>query len=338
MPPFSIMKQSDNHMNKPLLSICIPTYNRAHYLKDCLDSIVCQFDDQEVYARVEVVISDNASEDNTGNLVKEYQKRFNNIAYYRNETNVLFDPNVFNSVEKASGIYCWYMGDDDAILNGGIKTIVDYLRKNEVSVLTVNTAPFTTFGEMAGNHTPAFLDAFRVFSSFYDFFKKGNVAGILSVFIFKRDLWLLNVDRNNYILGWLYYEVILRMLPKMTLPFVYCDYPIVYTKQNCDWVTGGTELIAFLNCKRLSDGMIGFGYKKEIIGTAFNVSPKRLIVILLRAKGHDLICSVKNLSLIYREFSEDIMWLPLIMIIYFTPNFAVKAVRDFNKKFTKIKI
>lgn len=48
---------------KPLLSICIPTYNRAEYLAKSLDTLVClpEFNSSEV----EVVISDNASTDNT---------------------------------------------------------------------------------------------------------------------------------------------------------------------------------------------------------------------------------------------------------------------------------
>ncbi len=75
-------------MNKPLLSICIPTYNRAPYLKELLDSIVCQFDDQEIYNQVEVIISDNASEDNTTEVVAEYQKKYENIRYFRNKENV----------------------------------------------------------------------------------------------------------------------------------------------------------------------------------------------------------------------------------------------------------
>ncbi len=325
-------------MDKPLLSICIPTYNRAHYLQGCLESIVCQFDDEAVRNLVEVVISDNASEDNTGDLVKGYQKRFDNIKYFRNETNVLFDPNVVNSIEKASGVYCWYMGDDDAIRNGGIKAIVDFLDKNRVAVMTVDTVPFVALEDIIEHRVILNLDTFRTFASFYDFFRKGNVAGVLSVFIFDRNLWLSNVDKNNYILGWLYYEVILKMLPKVNKKLVYCNYPVVYTKQNCDWVLGGTELIAFLNCKQLSDKMMEFGYDKKVIGTAFNVSPMRLIVMLLRAKGHDLECSVKNLFLIYRQFSANVAFLPLITFIFFIPNGVIKLVRDFNKKVTKIKI
>lgn len=335
---YLIMKYYHNHMDKPLLSICIPTYNRAHYLKDCLESIVCQFDDGDVYDQVEVVISDNCSSDNTRELVGVYQEKYGNIKYYKNEENILFDPNVVVAVEKATGTYCWYMGDDDAIRNGGIRSIITFLKNNDISVLTVDSIPFTTLGDITKQSISLHNDSFRVFPSFPKFFLEGNCSGILSVFIFNRDLWLLNVDRNSYILGWLYYEVILKMLPKMTLPFAYCNYPIVYTKQNCDWVSDGTELTAFLNCKRLSDKIVEFGYRKEVFGSVFNVSPGRLIIMLLRAKGHDLNCSIKNLSSIYHEFSKNIIWLPFITIVYFIPNFAVKGIRDFNKRFIKIKI
>jgi len=55
---------------KPLLSICIPTYNRAEYLAKSLDTLVClpEFNSSEV----EVVISDNASTDNTQEVAKKY--------------------------------------------------------------------------------------------------------------------------------------------------------------------------------------------------------------------------------------------------------------------------
>ena len=60
---------------KPLLSICIPTYNREKYLKRLLDSIVSQkeFTDSD---DVEIVIDDGPSKDNTEVLVQEYKAKF----------------------------------------------------------------------------------------------------------------------------------------------------------------------------------------------------------------------------------------------------------------------
>ena len=55
---------------KPLLCICIPTYNRSKNIKRSLDSIVNQ--NEFLNRTVEIVISDNASADDTEEVVKPY--------------------------------------------------------------------------------------------------------------------------------------------------------------------------------------------------------------------------------------------------------------------------
>ena len=69
---------------KPLLSLCIPTCNRADYLQRSLDSIVCQ----KRFDEIEVIISDNDSNDNTRILCEEYSQKYSNIKYYRNSSNI----------------------------------------------------------------------------------------------------------------------------------------------------------------------------------------------------------------------------------------------------------
>ena len=83
----------------PLLSICIPTYNRAQYLRQCLDAIVNQdgFDD-----RVEIVISDNCSTDDTQTMCLQFQERYGNVRYFRNKENVN-DQNFPLSLRRATG-------------------------------------------------------------------------------------------------------------------------------------------------------------------------------------------------------------------------------------------
>lgn len=75
-------------MNNPILSICIPTYNRATYLEDTLNSIVNQKRFQETND-VEIVISDNCSEDNTREVSKKFVAIYGEkIRYYRNSENI----------------------------------------------------------------------------------------------------------------------------------------------------------------------------------------------------------------------------------------------------------
>ncbi len=88
-------------MNEPLISICIPTYNRAAYLEKTLASIVSQPAFQSKLA--EVVISDNASTDNTQEVAGAYARRYDNIRYFRNEENVR-DENFPLALSRARGI------------------------------------------------------------------------------------------------------------------------------------------------------------------------------------------------------------------------------------------
>lgn len=124
-------------MNKPLLSICIPTYNRVHYLKECLDSIICQFTDKNVYEQVEIVISDNASQDNTFSLINDYQKEFSNIKYCRNQKFVPIAKNWDNAVLNSTGKYINTIGDDDFYLPNSLAKLLSLLKDSDSDIISV---------------------------------------------------------------------------------------------------------------------------------------------------------------------------------------------------------
>lgn len=126
-------------MSTPLLSICIPTYNRAAYLPICLDSIVNEYKtSNELLELTEIVIADNASTDDTANIVKEYQKKYPNIIYFRNERNLGFDRSFTRLMERATGKYCLSIGDDDAFFEGAIPKIVKMLKTSTVPFYGLN--------------------------------------------------------------------------------------------------------------------------------------------------------------------------------------------------------
>lgn len=86
---------------KPLLSICIPTYNRCEYLKKSIETIISQkeFSDENV----EIVISDNCSTDDTEIVCKKYAEQYENIKYFKNQENVR-DRNFPLVLSKGSGV------------------------------------------------------------------------------------------------------------------------------------------------------------------------------------------------------------------------------------------
>lgn len=89
-------------MTKILVSICIPTYNRAGFLKKSIESIIRQ--PEFKMGKVEIAVSDNVSTDNTEALCREYAAKYDNIRYYRNEENCL-DRNFPVSLSRGRGIF-----------------------------------------------------------------------------------------------------------------------------------------------------------------------------------------------------------------------------------------
>jgi abequosyltransferase len=103
----------------PRLSICIPTYNRGEYIGDTLESIAAQ-----VTPDVEVVVSDNASSDDTRAAVEAFRARLPRLVYWRNDENEGFSRNFMRAVDLASGDYCWLLGSDDVVCDGMLERVL----------------------------------------------------------------------------------------------------------------------------------------------------------------------------------------------------------------------
>lgn len=125
-------------MANPILSICIPTFNRAECLRQCLSTITAQFDDLETYHQTEIIISNNGSEDNTEEVVNFFLAKFSNIVYLKNRENLGFDRNVLQAVTKAKGEYVWLLGDDDGILPDSLKYVLPILNNNKFEYILLN--------------------------------------------------------------------------------------------------------------------------------------------------------------------------------------------------------
>lgn len=101
------------------LSICIPTFNRAQFIVEAIDSVISQACDN-----IEIVVVDGASTDNTEKEVCRLKQRFNNLVYYRGKKNMGVDRDMAKSIELARGEYCWMLSDDDLLKPGAIKKIL----------------------------------------------------------------------------------------------------------------------------------------------------------------------------------------------------------------------
>ena len=323
-----------------LLSIAIPTYNRADYLKRCLDHIVVQFGDEQVRNSVEVVISDNASPDNTQEVAKEYQARFPNIKYFRNEKNVGFDLNVINAVEKSTGKYCWHIGDDDFIQNGALKFVLDFLAKREPALLTFIFHPFFDDTKSLTMVSDISEKNIKYGTSAEDFWRKEYCQGTLALFAFRRDLWLkAKTAVAEYELFWAYYEIILKMMLGPNLTLAYLDYPVIYMGQDFRWNSGpnthapkiqrGVALFTLIRWRKVLQRLKQYGYSEEFINYKIRTTVRDgLINNLLSAKTFGLDVSLENLRILLQEFYMHPFHLAIALPLFFIPNSWLRLAKN----------
>jgi len=119
----------------PLLSIAIPTFNRAKYLDRLLRTLLEQM---PIGPRVELLVSDNASPDETAAVVAAYQNRGMEIRYIRNESNIGTDRNILQLFAQASGKYVWIFSDDDLIAPGTLERVLGALSLNQYDMICIS--------------------------------------------------------------------------------------------------------------------------------------------------------------------------------------------------------
>jgi abequosyltransferase len=125
-----------SHIDRPLLTIAIPTYNRARYLSALLHSLSEQVGND---SRVELLISDNASSDETPALIDSLKDKGALCRYIRNQENIGPDKNFLQCYTEASGKYVWIVGDDDMVLPGAVERIVSQLSTEDYDLVYVNS-------------------------------------------------------------------------------------------------------------------------------------------------------------------------------------------------------
>jgi glycosyltransferase involved in cell wall biosynthesis len=113
------------NITRPLVSFVVPCYNLAHYLKECVDSILAQS-----FTDFEVLIMDDCSPDDTPRVATAFTDR--RVRYIRNETNLGHMQNYNVGIQRARGKYLWVISADDRLRSREIlKRFADILESDE---------------------------------------------------------------------------------------------------------------------------------------------------------------------------------------------------------------
>jgi abequosyltransferase len=196
----------------PLLSFCIPTRNRAKYLREMLESVVAQ-----ITSGVEVVISDDGSTDETQEVIESFRARIPCLVAQRVDPPLRYDRNLLHVVSLARGNYCWLFGDDDRLEPGGLAAVLEALKTEpELTGLTTDRISYDSALEkkipvraLKQQQSALFQNANEAFVLLLD------RLGFLSCQIVNRTLWNEVVRQENlerYFTGYVQLYIIARML------------------------------------------------------------------------------------------------------------------------------
>jgi len=135
-----------------LLAIAIPAYNRPQVLLENLEAMLPEL----LETGVPVYVSDDSSQDATGEAVKAFSLKYPHVYYIRNRPGFGHDLNCLNTLAMPSTDYVWYLGDSIRILPGGLKRILALLGARQHDFLAVSArgrgvidVPTGTYGNYA---------------------------------------------------------------------------------------------------------------------------------------------------------------------------------------------
>ncbi len=108
----------------PLLSICLPTMNRARLLEIGLANVLSEI--EPLGDEVEFIVTDNGSTEDIEGLVRKISPR---IRFARIQQPVVFPRSIlFGPRELARGEFVWIIGNDDMVVRGAVRRILDFLK------------------------------------------------------------------------------------------------------------------------------------------------------------------------------------------------------------------
>lgn len=211
---------------KPIVSICIPSFNRPDQLIELLRSVDCN------PTKIEIIICEDYSQKRIEirNKVIEFKSISKYIIKYNeNQKNLGFDGNLRNLVELSNGAFIIFIGDDDLFVPGKLDMYIDFLEENRDykyilrSYLTIHKNGMTEFFRYfprntilsAGAETVAWL-----------FKRSVSLSGFT---ISRREALKFATDKLD---GTLLYQVYLMSQVCIKHKSIYCDIPFSHAVQS----------------------------------------------------------------------------------------------------------
>ena len=307
-------------MNKKLLSITIPTWNRAETLDVALSHLLPQVLNLKEY--IEVIISDNFSTDNTKEIIKKYVNEYSEIEFklfYQSE-NTGFFGNFRKCKELSSGKFFWILSDDDFIQPNILEKIINCLKNDDsdFGLLYLNNND----SKSINHENKAISEIFNKFNF--------NLTLASSVIFFnekQNDNFIYENFNKSNLIGFALLVDVIRYKSKATILSGYL------LKLRQAEIKGYNIFDAFVfDISKILSYMLTIGYSKKIIKNFKEKLVKDLWLkryFYLKANGKMdgglLTYPLNEANKILKQYYKDTLnyWL-LIFPLVITPRFVIK--------------
>jgi len=190
-----------------LLSVCIPTYNRASSLEECIRSLLPQV---KPY-RIPIYVSDNASTDDTVRVLASLKNESYSLLHFRsNDANLGFDRNLVNAIGMASSKYVWPLADRFKLMPDAVTKIHKLLSQNELDLLILRVQRGSrTLNQANADQTRSYKTARGIFIN------DGHNLTLLGSHILPIKAWMSRVKSDYVGPGFVHFNVLFDYLASL---------------------------------------------------------------------------------------------------------------------------
>jgi len=207
--------------NMPLLTIAIPTFNKASYLEECLKSLKDALPENE--NDIEILIINNNSSDKTESIINTVSDEIT-LRYIKNQTNIGSNKNFKKCVTEAKGRFVWIFKDDNIFFKYSIKSILHTLKHNKnIGLLNLKIKSFQKNEDILGFEPNK--HQYNLFDSKEKFIKKihTNITSLSANIFNKTFLKENDIDKiPNNRLGQVYWNMLAVIKTQQSIS---CDTP-----------------------------------------------------------------------------------------------------------------
>lgn len=222
-------------MEKPLVSIIIPTYNRAHLIGETLDSVLSQ-----TYSNWECIVVDDGSTDATSKILETYCKTDSRFQYHNRPINKPKGANACRNYgfELSKGEYVNWFDDDDLMHPNKLSIQLEALNVNNFNFSVCNTLIFkNTIENIIGFRSKEIYSK----NIFYDYLSQ-KIVWLTQAPIWKtsflKSLDYLFDEELQAAQEWEFYCRILYLCGEYNV----VNMPLVYIREHANSITHSNKL------------------------------------------------------------------------------------------------